>query len=381
MVKYKNQQIELDRLLSYVLESGASDLHLLVGKPPIVRIDSELVSIKDYSSYDQEDLEKLISALLDDSTKARLEEQRQVDFSYNLRNSARFRVNIYYQKGTMAAALRYISSKIQTLEELNMPAQIGNFIKFRQGLVLIVGPNGHGKSTTMAAIVDMINHKRSGHIITIEDPIEYIFIPDKSIISQREVYQDAKSFVQAIRSTFREDADVVMVGANTVEMDNPRLTVRDSQGAAADSQPVRVVVDSSGRVSPDSLTFRQPGRSMVAVCETDLPWRKRMREVGVEVLVVPRKGPGVDLAALLALLGQRNYTHVLVEGGGTLLGAFFDEGLVDKVVAFVAPAIIGGKDAPSAVGGLGAEVMEKVLRLRDVEVETLGGDIVVTGYP
>ena len=212
MVKYKNQQIELDRLLSYVLESGASDLHLLVGKPPIVRIDSELVSIKDYSSYDQEDLEKLISALLDDSTKARLEEQRQVDFSYNLRNSARFSVNVYYQKGTMAAALRYIPSKIQTLEELNMPAQIGNFIKFRQGLVLIVGPNGHGKSTTMAAIVDMINHKRSGHIITIEDPIEYIFTPDKSIISQREVYQDAKSFVQAIRSTVREDVDVVMVG-------------------------------------------------------------------------------------------------------------------------------------------------------------------------
>ncbi|MCH7996979.1 MAG: bifunctional diaminohydroxyphosphoribosylaminopyrimidine deaminase/5-amino-6-(5-phosphoribosylamino)uracil reductase RibD [Chloroflexi bacterium] len=179
----------------------------------------------------------------------------------------------------------------------------------------------------------------------------------------------------------RRIADVVMVGANTVEMDNPRLTVRDSQGAAAARQPARVVVDSRGRVSPDSLMFRQPGCSMVAVCEIELPSRKRMREVGVEVLVAPRKGPGVDLAALLALLGQRNYTHVLVEGGGTLLGAFFDEGLVDKVVAFVAPAIIGGKDTPSAVGGLGAEVMEKVLRLRDVEVETLGGDIVVTGYP
>jgi len=212
VVKYKNQQIELDRLLSYVLESGASDLHLLAGKPPIVRIDSELVPIKDYSVYDREDLEKLLSALLDDSTKARLEEQRQVDFSYNFRNSARFRVNIYYQKGTMAAALRYISSKILSLEELNMPIQIGNFIKSRQGLVLIVGPNGHGKSTTMAAIIDMINHQRSGHIITIEDPIEYIFVQDRSIISQREVYQDTKSFVQAIRSTVREDVDVVMVG-------------------------------------------------------------------------------------------------------------------------------------------------------------------------
>jgi len=212
MAQHKNQQIEIDRLLSYALETGASDLHLLIGKPPIVRVDSELIAVNDYEVYDKEALEKLIDAFLDEKTKARLSKDRQVDFSYDFRNKARFRVNVYYQKGSPAGALRYIPSKIRTLEELNMPPQIGDLVKSKQGLILVVGPNGHGKSTTMAALIDMINHERNGHIITIEDPIEYIFVQDKSIISQREVYQDTESFVQAITSTVREDVDVVMIG-------------------------------------------------------------------------------------------------------------------------------------------------------------------------
>lgn len=128
------------------------------------------------------------------------------------KDRARFRVNVYYQKGTLAAALRHIPQKIKSLAELNLPVDLEAFTKHRQGLVLFVGPTGHGKSTTLAALIDIINHSRAEHIITIEDPVEYLFIQDKSIISQREVYQDTEAFATAIRATLREDVNVVMVG-------------------------------------------------------------------------------------------------------------------------------------------------------------------------
>lgn len=211
---YKNQEAELERLLAYVLESNASDLHLLVGKPPIVRIDSQLSPISDYQIYDAEEIEKLLAGLIEESEfrKRQMQEKKQVDFSYDFKGQARFRVNVYYQKGTMAGAFRHIPTKIRTIQELNLPPQIENFAKHRQGLVLFVGPTGHGKSTTLAALIDVINHTRTEHIITIEDPIEYLFTQDKSIISQREVYQDTDNFSHAIRSTLREDVNVVMVG-------------------------------------------------------------------------------------------------------------------------------------------------------------------------
>lgn len=209
---YKSQEVEMEKLLEHVLEVDASDLHLLVGKPPIVRVDSELSPISGYPALDDESIEKLVMVLLSDMHKAMLAEKKQVDFSYSFKNHARFRVNVYYQKGTMAAAFRYIPSKIRNLQELNLPPELENFTKYRQGLVLFVGPTGHGKSTTLAALIDIINHSRADHIITIEDPIEYLFTQDKSIISQREVYLDTEGFSPAIRATLREDPNVVMVG-------------------------------------------------------------------------------------------------------------------------------------------------------------------------
>lgn len=209
---YQNQEAELERLLAHVLETSASDLHILVGKPPIIRVDSKLIPISGYNVYDNEAIEKLVKVLLNDTHRQQLEEQRHIDFSHSYKTSARFRVNVYYQKGTLAAAFRYIPSKIPTLSELNLPETLLDFTKYRQGLVLYVGPTGHGKSTTLAALIDSINHSRAEHIITIEDPIEYLFIQDKSIISQREVYQDTAGFAPAIRATLREDVNVVMVG-------------------------------------------------------------------------------------------------------------------------------------------------------------------------
>lgn len=209
---YKSLESEIERLLSYVLEVNASDLHLLAGKPPVVRVDSGLTSIPDYPVMDSDKLDSLTAVMMNDFQKEQLAAQKQVDFSYSFKSEARFRVNVYYQKGTVAAALRHIPSKIRTVEELGLPLALKDFTNFRQGLVLFVGPTGHGKSTTLAALIDLINHTRAEHIITIEDPIEYLFTQDKSIISQREVYLDTGGFPPAIRATLREDVNVVMVG-------------------------------------------------------------------------------------------------------------------------------------------------------------------------
>ena len=212
MTNYRNQDAELERMLAYVLETDASDLHLAVGNSPMVRIDTVLSPVEGYPVFDLEKIEALFGAFLNDFQKKQLQEKRQGGFSYDFKGQARFRVNAYYQKGTLAAALRHISAKIRTLDELAMPTQIADFTTHRGGLVLFVGPTGHGKSTTLAALIDIVNHSRASHIITIEDPIEYIFTQDKSIISQREVFQDTEGFPDAIQATLREDVDVVMVG-------------------------------------------------------------------------------------------------------------------------------------------------------------------------
>jgi twitching motility protein PilT len=151
-------------------------------------------------------------AMLNDFQKEKLLSQKQVDFAYNLEDKARFRVNVYYQKGYLAAALRLIPARIMTIEELNLPPILHEFTKLSQGFILIVGPAGHGKSTTLAAILDEINHNRSDHIITIEDPIEYVFTQDRGIISQREVGVDVPTFHDGLRTILRQDPDVIMIG-------------------------------------------------------------------------------------------------------------------------------------------------------------------------
>lgn len=201
----------LNELLLTAAQQGASDLHLSPGHYPIVRIDGRLVPLSTKKILDKETLEGLIFVLLGDR-KGRFLSDKEMDFSYELSEQARFRVNVYYTKGNVAAALRFIPDRIRTVEELDMPPIIKIFTKLSQGFVLVVGPNGHGKSTTLAAMLDLINKERTEKIITIEDPIEYIFKPDKCIIDQREIYQDTYSFHKALRSTFREDVNVIMVG-------------------------------------------------------------------------------------------------------------------------------------------------------------------------
>jgi len=208
----KNYQSQFEELLEIAGKHNASDLHLSVGRYPTLRIDDKLQNISEYSILTSEQIEGLINEFLPEEKKEQLLKFKEVDFSHNYKDKLRFRVNVFYQKGFLAAALRFFLPKIKTVKELNLPTIIEKFTNYSQGLLLIVGPTGHGKTTTLAALIDYINHQQTKHIITIEDPIEYIFEQDKSIISQREVGTDARSFSRALRSALRQDPDVIMVG-------------------------------------------------------------------------------------------------------------------------------------------------------------------------
>jgi twitching motility protein PilT len=208
MTDYKQY---LNELLLLVAQEGASDLHLSPGHYPIMRIDGLLVPVTRNKILDKETLEGLIFLLLGDK-KGRFLSDKELDFSYEFEQKARFRVNAYHTEGNIAATLRFIPDKVRTVEELSLPPVIKIFTKLSQGFVLVVGPNGHGKSSTLASLIDVINKERAEKIVTIEDPIEYLFRPERSVVDQREIYQDTYSFHRALRSTFREDINIIMVG-------------------------------------------------------------------------------------------------------------------------------------------------------------------------
>lgn len=204
-----------EKLREYLLATAtqnASDLHLGVGKRPTLRMDGNLVPLVKEPILTPDDTEGLVSVLLTPEQKERFLAHKEFDLGYSFEDKARFRVNVYFQRGYMAVALRLIPSKIRSLEELRLPQILHEFAKFSQGFFLCVGPAGHGKSTTLAALLDEINHKRYDHIITVEDPIEYIFVQDRALIDQREVGTDTLSFHRALRAVLRQDPDVIMVG-------------------------------------------------------------------------------------------------------------------------------------------------------------------------
>jgi len=203
---------QLRKLMETVIQQGASDLHLSVARYPTIRIDGALLPLTNEAILTKENIFELCSALLNKDQMDLLNKELQIDFTYELEGKMRFRVNVFFETGNLAAALRLIPYKIRTIEELGLPAILHQVIKHTQGLVLLVGPTGSGKSTSLAAMVDEINHTRTEHIITIEDPIEYIYKQDRCIINQREVYKDVSSFSSGLRGSFREDVDVLLVG-------------------------------------------------------------------------------------------------------------------------------------------------------------------------
>ena len=220
-------QQKLNDLLLLTARQNASDLHIAVGRRPTLRIDGALIPLQKEPILTPEITENLVLALLTPAQKEEFQKNREIDFSYSFEDKARFRVNVFFQRGFMAAALRLIQAQIKTLEELRLPPILHDFAKLSQGFILVVGPAGQGKSTTLAALLDEINHTRTDHVITIEDPIEYLFVQDRCIISQREVKSDTLDFHMGLRSLLRQDPDVIMIG----EMRDPE-TISTSMTAA-----------------------------------------------------------------------------------------------------------------------------------------------------
>ncbi len=199
-------------LLQYVIDKNGSDLHLIAGSFPMIRVDEQLFPVEDTKVLITTELEELIFPLLTQEQKDYLLVNKETDFGYQLKDLGRFRVNVYYQRGSLAAALRLIPLKIHTIDELHLPPIFHQFAQYRQGLILLTGPTGEGKSSSIAAILDEINYTQSKHIVTIEDPVEFMYTPQKSLISQRELQLDTHSWSIALRSVLREDPDVVLIG-------------------------------------------------------------------------------------------------------------------------------------------------------------------------
>jgi twitching motility protein PilT len=201
----------IEEILQITIDKNASDLHLIVNHYPVIRVNNDLYELRNFSLLSSDESQKLIISFLTPEQKENFFANKELDLSYEF-NGSRFRVNIYYSKSNIAAAFRLIPNNIKTIEELKLPPVLHNLAKYKQGLILITGPTGEGKSTTLASMINEINLSESKHIVTIEDPVEFVYPEGKSIISQREIHQDTHSFNNALRSVLREDPDIVLIG-------------------------------------------------------------------------------------------------------------------------------------------------------------------------
>jgi len=203
--------VDLAGILKEVVSLNASDLHIAVGVPPVVRIDGELRSL-DHPSLVPNDTREMVYSILSQDQRQKLETDWEVDLSYSLYGHARFRVNAYFQRGTLSAAFRLVPVALRSVEELGLPKIVHSFCHKPRGFVLVTGPTGSGKSTTLASIIDEINQTRTDHIVTIEDPIEFLHQHKQCVVNQREVGTDTKAFPAALRSALRQDPDIILIG-------------------------------------------------------------------------------------------------------------------------------------------------------------------------
>jgi twitching motility protein PilT len=204
--------VSVQELLNHVLEMEASDLHLTAGAAPTIRVHGDLKPVDGYNTMEPEELRRMVYAVLTQAQRERLEQELELDLSYSLPGKARFRVNVYFQRDAIGAAFRLIPFSIRKLDELGLPGQVGDFARLPRGMVLVTGPTGSGKSTTLAALLDIVNTEREVHIMTVEDPIEYLHQHKSAIVNQREVGTDTRSFAQALKHVLRQDPDVILVG-------------------------------------------------------------------------------------------------------------------------------------------------------------------------
>jgi len=205
-------QVPVPELLEIVLERGASDLHLTAGAPPTIRLHGDLIRLVDYPILSPRALQGMIYAILPQKMRERLEQELELDMSYALPGKARFRVNVYFQRDSIGAAFRLIPYEIKSVESLGLPSVVSDLARYPRGFVVVTGPTGSGKSTSLAGMVDIVNRERSAHIMTVEDPIEFLHKHRQCIVNQREVGADTHSFAQALKHVLRQDPDVILVG-------------------------------------------------------------------------------------------------------------------------------------------------------------------------
>jgi twitching motility protein PilT len=284
----------INQLLEIVLSSGSSDLHLTAGSPPLMRVNGEIRAIPGYQSLGPGPLRTLIFDILSGRQREQLEEQRELDCSHPVAGRGRFRVNVYYQRGSLGAVLRAIPEHIQSLEELGMPAVVAEFARMARGLVLVTGATGQGKSTTLASLIDLINSTRAVHVMTVEDPIEYMHRHKMAVVNQREVGSDTPSFASALRHALRQDPDVILVGelrdletmataltaAETGHLVFATLHTQDAPGT------VQRVIDVFPAHQQQQVRVQLAGSLQGVVCQQLLPTNNgRGRVAAVEVLV------------------------------------------------------------------------------------------------
>lgn len=287
------QDIRIETLLEDVIRKKASDLHLQVGLAPMLRIDGSLVPVAGLNPLDEETVEKLVFAILDDDQQQILMKDKEFDFSFAFGDLGRFRVNAFHERGNLAAALRLIPNEIKTIAELSMPSVVSNFAAYPRGLVLVTGPTGSGKSTTLAALIDEINTNKSHHIITIEDPIEFTHKSKKSVVVQREVHYDTYSFSAALRSSLRQDPDVVLIGEmRDLETISAAITIAETGHLVFATLHTNSAAQSIDRMIDVFPPHQQPqvraqlANILMAICSQRLvPMIGGGRAVAAEILV------------------------------------------------------------------------------------------------
>ncbi|HSG99539.1 MAG TPA: type IV pilus twitching motility protein PilT, partial [candidate division Zixibacteria bacterium] len=282
----------LRELLGEMIEANASDLHLTVGSPPVVRVDGKLQRMQ-YDMLTPDMTKKLAYSIMNEKQRQRFEETSELDLSFGIENLSRFRCNVYVQRGNVAVALRAIPYRVQTVDELGLPKVVADFAKIPRGLVLVTGPTGSGKSTTLAAVIDKINRERACHIITVEDPIEYLHRHQQAIVNQREIEADTKSFASALKYALREDPDVVLVGEmRDLETIEAALTISETGHVAfatlhtnSAAETINRIIDVFPTNQQEQIRVTLSFCLQAIVCQTLLPKIGGGRALVQEILI------------------------------------------------------------------------------------------------
>ena len=334
--------VDIKELLRYAVDKGASDLHLTEGVPPILRIDGELQHTT-YPVLNRDESKKIIYSILNDEQKVRFETELELDMSLYIPDLSRFRVNVHIQRGSVEAAFRIIPSSIKTIEELGLPTIVASLARKSNGLVLATGPTGMGKSTTLAAMVDAINTERQSLIISIEDPIEYVHKNKKSIIKQREVGSDTRSFTIALKHALRQDPDVILVGEmRDLETISTAVTAAETGHLVLSTlhtpdapQTIDRLIDIFPPHQQKQIMIQLAGCLQGVICQQLLPRKDgNGRVVACEVMTgtpAVRSLIREQKTEQLSTVIQTNAQHGMVTMDKTLK-KLFDEGIIDEEV-------------------------------------------------